>query len=187
MYLEDLFRQHQNRRPDQKPDGQPRRTVSTPRGSLSLIRRFLRHEPPRPRQENDGAARERGPAAPRAFCLGPPILPQPGSGRRLRKRKAGRRLPAYDSHWSGTRGSNPRGHVLRTQWSLRSGRARLCVRGLRSLRSLCPPSPRVARSTRSSDNEKRLDECRAFNSLWSGTRGSNPRHLPWQGSALPLS
>ena len=22
---------------------------------------------------------------------------------------------------------------------------------------------------------------------WSGKRGSNPRHLPWQGSALPLS
>ena len=23
--------------------------------------------------------------------------------------------------------------------------------------------------------------------LWSGRRDSNPRHLPWQGNALPLS
>jgi hypothetical protein len=27
----------------------------------------------------------------------------------------------------------------------------------------------------------------AFQEIWSGRRGSNPRHRPWQGRALPLS
>jgi hypothetical protein len=27
----------------------------------------------------------------------------------------------------------------------------------------------------------------AFQDIWSGRRGSNPRHRPWQGRALPLS
>ncbi len=65
------------------------------------------------------------------------------------------------------------------------------------LSPLCLPIPPLRQTNIGGDTRIRTgdedfaDPCltawRCRQKKWSGKRGSNPRHLPWQGSALPLS
>src|SRR6202161_1411692 len=57
-----------------------------------------------------------------------------------------------------------------------------------SLTAWVPRLKAHTRSTRDAGHTNSLVECTAGGGVfWSGRPGSNRRHLPWQGSTLPLS